>query len=302
MNPCPSCTPSTSTSEYYYFDGLVLKKGTLSKSVLDDCSENIVFTNEEGIVTNPIPQRQVPQAVIATANQAPAANLQIEFSEMLLYSASTETALMRIRQYQESTGTWQLRYENLDGTAYAGILPPDLEAQTAQVNVTRTAVLGNNGSANFIQRETVRYDAETGAIESTVTDWIDSNGTVSVTKPVGFSLGELSATSAPTAVSAGGLGIIAGTASGAFAGAPASVSTAAVTGLQSITVSARGVTDGIVSANQVKVTLPNGDVFTMFDGQTFTWSVTKPTDSQLTGTYLVAATGAAYANISYTFK
>jgi hypothetical protein len=117
----------------------------------------------------------------------PIASLSIEFSETLLYSASTEQALMRIRNYNESTGAWALRYENLDGTLFTGTLPSDLVAQTAQVNVTRTTSMGCAANLPYIQRETSRFDAETGNLESELVDWVSPTGIVSLIAPPGFS-------------------------------------------------------------------------------------------------------------------
>jgi hypothetical protein len=116
--------------------------------------------------------------------------LKIEFSETKLYSASSELGLFRIREYSEDTGVWTLRYENLDGTPFTGTLPTDLTSVTAQVNVTRTAVLGCAAGVSYYMRETARFDAETGALESELVDWVDSAGVVSAAAPAGFVLGD----------------------------------------------------------------------------------------------------------------
>lgn len=92
----------------------------------------------------------------------------------------------------------------------------------------------------------------------------------------------------------------------AFTGAPASVSTASAPGLlQSVTVTARGVTDGYKpgsTANQIVVTCPDGSVLVMINGQTFTWSVSgREQETELRREFTIDATGNAYANIGYTY-
>lgn len=94
-------------------------------------------------------------------------------------------------------------------------------------------------------------------------------------------------------------------AAAAFSGAPPSWDTSTVAGrLHSITVSARSVTDGWrdgATANQIVVDCPDGTTLVMLNNQTFTWSVIRDTDVELTREYRVRATGSAYANIGYTF-
>lgn len=124
-----------------------------------------------------------------TGPPVPGAALSIEFAETLLYSASTEQALVRIRQYSEATGIWTLRYEELNGTAFTGALPADLVAQTAQVNVTRTALPGCANGQPFTQYETTRFDAETGVPEGTSTEWVNAVGGSFSVQPVGFLIG-----------------------------------------------------------------------------------------------------------------
>lgn len=105
-------------------------------------------------------------------------------------------------------------------------------------------------------------------------------------------------------VLAGSLGTIAGTtrsATAAFTGAPATVNTSGITGkLQSITISAKGVTDGIASADSVTVTLANGQTIKLFDNQSIGWAVTRDQDDEVLDPITVTATGNAYANIAYT--
>jgi hypothetical protein len=109
----------------------------------------------------------------------------------------------------------------------------------------------------------------------------------------------------PTLVKSGSLGTIAGATASAtanFSGLSSSVSTATVVGsLQSVTVSARKVTDGDFSGSSVKVTLSDGTVKFLMDGQSTTWSVIKDSDTSLAREILVEASGAAYANVEYTF-
>lgn len=105
-------------------------------------------------------------------------------------------------------------------------------------------------------------------------------------------------------VSAGSLGIIAGAtraATPAFTGAPATVNTSGITGkLQSITVTASGITDGLVSVDSVTVTLPSGVPLRLFNGQSFTWSVARNQDDEILKPIAVTASGNAYANVGYT--
>jgi hypothetical protein len=106
------------------------------------------------------------------------------------------------------------------------------------------------------------------------------------------------------AVLAGSLGIIAGatrSATPAFTGAPATVDTSSISGkLQSITVTASGVADGLISADSITVTLPSGVPLNLFDGQSFTWSVSRNQDDEVLKPITVTATGNAYANVAYT--
>lgn len=128
----------------------------------------------------------------------PTTAVRIEFSETVLYSASTEQTVVRIREFDEDNGTWGLRYENLDGTPFLGPMPGDLYEVTAQVapvvNETLGCVLSFNGAGfpvteKYIQRSTKLFDAETGALESTTTEWEDATGTIFTVAPVGFVLG-----------------------------------------------------------------------------------------------------------------
>ena len=130
-----------------------------------------------------------PGTALSVRMCGPTANLKIEFSETLLHSASTELALMRIREYNEDLGTWSLRYENLDGTPFVGVLPADLTVATAQVQVTETALLGCAEGKAFEQRTTSRFDGETGALDSTLTVWVSAGGPVLSAAPPGFVLG-----------------------------------------------------------------------------------------------------------------
>lgn len=103
-----------------------------------------------------------------------------------------------------------------------------------------------------------------------------------------------------------GAAMIAGTDAAAtppFIGAVDTFDTATVAGrLQSITVTARGVLDGLsgVTAHQVVITAPDGSKISMLDGESRTYSVVKGSDGALKREFFVAATGTAYAVISWT--
>lgn len=73
-----------------------------------------------------------------------------------------------------------------------------------------------------------------------------------------------------------------------------------VTDVTSITVSAKGVIDGLptLTANQVLVTTSNGEVVAMLNGETKTWSADD--GNTVLDTILVTAIGSAYAAIHYT--
>jgi hypothetical protein len=155
-----------------------------------DGTAGAVYTGALDFVPCSVNRVKLVDACDAAAPPPPVANLNIEFSEQLLYSASTEQSVMRIRRYDEGTGAWSLVYENLDGTPFAGALPPDLTARTAQVNVTRGYIQGCANGVPIVMRETSRFDAETGALESELVDYLDSAGAVITTTPAGFALGD----------------------------------------------------------------------------------------------------------------
>jgi hypothetical protein len=98
-----------------------------------------------------------------------------------------------------------------------------------------------------------------------------------------------------------GSGIIAGAqliaADPNFLGVLSAFSTAGIADIQSITITARDVTDGLNSTNFVEITLPISGKIRMFDGQTITFSVVKDSDIILFNAYLITAGGNAYANI-----
>lgn len=152
-----------------------------------DCTTAIAGPLVE--VAPPNSLADVVAAIKELSDPPPPPPLKIEFSETKLYSASSELGLFRVREYNEDTGTWSLRYENLNGTPFTGALPADLTAVTAQVNVTRTAILGCAAGVPYYMRETARFDAETGALESELVDWVDSAGAVFTTAPAGFVFG-----------------------------------------------------------------------------------------------------------------
>jgi hypothetical protein len=90
----------------------------------------------------------------------------------------------------------------------------------------------------------------------------------------------------------------------AFAGAAATWSTTSVPGsLHSITIAAKAVLEGLptLTADQIRVTLPNGNVYTMMNGETRTFSVVRDFDASLFREYAIACSGMAYANVTYTY-
>jgi hypothetical protein len=58
------------------------------------------------------------------------------------------------------------------------------------VNVTRGYIQGCANGVPIVMRETSRFDAETGALESELVDYLDSAGAVITTTPAGFALGD----------------------------------------------------------------------------------------------------------------
>jgi hypothetical protein len=120
-------------------------------------------------------------------------------------------------------------------------------------------------------------------------------------------LAALNAGSPPaTAVIASGGVMIAGAgaaATAAYAGLLAAWNTATAPVLSkytSITITALGVTNGFVSTSKIAVTLSNGTVVNILNGETKTWSVARPTDDRLAIPISVAASGMAVASIHYT--
>lgn len=130
-----------------------------------------------------------PGTVLSVRMCGPTTAVRIEFNETVLYSASTEQTVVRIREFNEDSGTWSLRYENLDGLPFVGSVPADLYEVTAQINVVRTETPGCANGQGYSQRTTSKYDAETGALEDEVVDWTDSTGAVLGAPPASFELG-----------------------------------------------------------------------------------------------------------------
>ena len=73
--------------------------------------------------------------------------------------------------------------------------------------------------------------------------------------------------------------------------------------LHSITISARGVTDGLPGqvTNQIMIVLPTGTKFNLMDGETRTFSVERDQDYELKREFEIYADGNAYANITFTY-
>lgn len=148
----------------------------------------------------------------------------------------------------------------------------------------------------------IHYEYATAASGEPIvksTRYTKADGSDIITVPAGDAV-TVGACSAKLVVDvlAGSLGIIAGatrSATPAFTGAPATVNTAGITGkLQSITISAKGVTDGIASADSVTVTLANGQTIRLFDNQSIGWAVTRDQDDEMLDPITVTATGNAY--------
>lgn len=88
-----------------------------------------------------------------------------------------------------------------------------------------------------------------------------------------------------------------------FNGAPDAFSTGAISGLlQSITILAVGVVDGLPgqTADQVIVIPPGGQQLALYNGESRTFSVVRTQDRELRRDYEVAASGNAYATITWT--
>jgi hypothetical protein len=140
---------------------------------------------------------------------------------------------------------------------------------------------------------------------STNTFYRDSLGNATPSQPTAFTLGACSPVVFTEQVdswtTADGSGIIAGAALIAadpnFTGALSSFTTIDINDMQSITITAKNVTDGVGSTDFVEITLPVFGVIRMFDGQTITFSVVKEKDSSLANPYTITAAGLAYANI-----
>lgn len=166
----------------------VCEPGAVSVEALDAeaCDGTTLSVQAKAIAEQVV---NAPGTALLVKMCGPSASLKIEFSETLMYSASTEQSVMRVREYNEELGTWSLRYENLDGTPFVGTLPTDLTAVETQVQVVRTTELGCSAGQAFVQRTTARFDSETGALESESTDWIDNTGAVLVVAPAGWSFG-----------------------------------------------------------------------------------------------------------------
>lgn len=88
-----------------------------------------------------------------------------------------------------------------------------------------------------------------------------------------------------------------------FAGAPSGWDSSAVpSNLHSITISARSVTDGVNTANQIIVEAPGGEAIALFNNQTITFNIGRDPETGLRRDYRVRAFGNAYANIFGTYQ
>ena len=187
-----------------------------------------------------------------------------------------------------AVGTVKLCVETLDAL---------LLAISKQAAVEVEAGCVNGVSWSRITR--VAFNVPNLDLANNIVLYRDSIGNEQPTMPVGFKLG---ACSVPVYGWAGG--VIAGGLISAnnpnFTGAVDTFNTTslgATPDLQSITVTARNVQDGDNSTDKVTVLTPDGRQFTMFDGQSVTFSVARDNDSSLALNYVVIAKGNAYANI-----
>lgn len=109
------------------------------------------------------------------------------------------------------------------------------------------------------------------------------------------------------AVKAGSLGYVVGptleSAGPEFAGGVPSVDTSTIPGkLFSLTIIAKGVTDGLEgqSADQVIVEYNDGTIQSMINDTAETFSIVRDSDMDLDREFTITATGNAYAKIIYT--
>ncbi len=166
---------------------------------------------------------------------------------------------------------------------------------------------GEDWCANGI--DYTKFYVKTNGVPTGIVYWVnDVTNATSTTAPAGATKGKCVVPSRPltgfTADQGGTpLGIIAGNLRAVtpnFTGASPSFDTSPVNNLRSITVTAKGVIDGINSASQVIVIAPQGKI-ALFNGQTVTFEVSYAPEGDLRQNYVIEATGNAYANIFGTF-
>jgi hypothetical protein len=191
------------------------------------------------------------------------------------------------------------------GTFTAGVCP------LPTIVKKNTHSISEEGCANgtpYTRITTNTYNEDTGLLVTQFIIYRDSNGFNSTTMPSGFTLGACPIIPASPVNSFGsGSKVIAGATRAStpnFAGCVDTwISSSFNSNLTSITVTAMSVTDGAegITPNRVEVLTSDGNLFTMFNGQTSSWSVLSDTASVF-GNFTVTCFGNAYANIIYTYK
>jgi hypothetical protein len=113
--------------------------------------------------------------------------------------------------------------------------------------------------------------------------------------------------SVPEIVKAGSLGYVVGptleSAGPEFAGGVPSLDTTSIPGkLFSLSIIAKGVTDGLdgLAANQIQIEYSDGTIETMINDTTETFSIVRDSDTELAREFTITASGNAYAKIIYT--
>jgi hypothetical protein len=95
------------------------------------------------------------------------------------------------------------------------------------------------------------------------------------------------------------------TAQVAFSGLADTVTLPAAFNIQSLTVTAQSVINGGnvgSTANQVYLTFGGAGPVTLFNGQTYTWSVARDQDARFAQDIVITCTGLAYANWAATYQ
>jgi hypothetical protein len=159
--------------------------------------------------------------------------------------------------------------------------------------------------------EYTRYQLMRNGVPVTpaVVYWVnDITGVSSNVMPVGATKGKCVISNAVT-ITGTALAQIAGSGRVAsdpnFSGQPNQVDTTTITGsgnLISITVSAKGITDGQSSLNRVEITMPDGTIAYMFNGETKEVNLSRGQETALRREYIITAYGNAYANIHGSYE